>query len=106
MDEIIWLVAILVTFGIFVILALLYSERKEHAEDSKIYAKESEKLMQLLTSGKISQETYERLRIKLEKERTYRKELENLSSLLSVKKIDQATYERLKKQLEEAHKSD
>jgi len=87
---------------VVIIVALLYSEKREFS----VYERESEKLRQLLISGKISEETYERLRMELEKEMTYRKELDHLSSLLAAKKIDQATYERLKNQLEEKYRSE
>ena len=101
------IVAILVIAGLIalaviviaILLAELYSEKKEVS----FMAEESKKLMQLLTEGKIDQQTYERLRIKLEREVTYRKELEHLEGLLLNKKIDQGTYERLKKELQEKY---
>ncbi len=84
MNEGIVLIGLLFGFAIVVIviilLAVLYSERKEAAS----YAEESKRLIQLLTAGKIDQETYERLRTKLENEMTYRKELDALSSALLV----------------------
>ncbi|MEM3629241.1 MAG: hypothetical protein QXQ94_10910 [Candidatus Bathyarchaeia archaeon] len=82
MDEIIVIFALIFGFLAIIIIvilfAVLYSEKKQ----ASFMAKESKKLMQLLTDGKIDQQTFERLRVKLEKEINYRKELEHLEGLL------------------------